>query len=116
MTTKGKTQEEIVCLQNIIKNIQSDKRYRISCKGLKFYVKSNARILFLLEELECGSTTSSIYLKELEKLQTEAFSKTIFSEIISQMFPEKVKNRLCQEIDRILQEQIRNILITTINR
>ena len=110
MTMNGKAQEEIVCLQNIVNNIQSNKRYRISCKGLKFYVKSNARILFLLEELECGSTTSSIYLKELEKLQTEAFSKTIFSEIISQMFPKKVKNRLCQEIDRILQEQIRNIL------
>ena len=107
MTTKGKTQEEIVCLQNIIKNIQSDKRYRISCKGLKFYVKSNARILFLLEELECGSTTSSIHQKELEKLQTEAFSKTTFVEIFSQMFPEKFKNSLCQEFDRILHGQLK---------
>lgn len=110
MTMKGKAPEEIVCLQNIVNSIRSDKRYCISCNGLEFYVKGNARILFLLEELKCGSTTSSIYQKELEKLQTEAFSETIFSEIITQMFPEKVKNRLCQEIDRILQEQIRNIL------
>ena len=110
MTTKGKAQEEIVCFQNIINNIRSDKRYHISCKGLEIYAKSNARILFLLDELECGSTTSSIYLKELEALQTKAFSETIFSEIISQMFPEKSKNSLYQEIDRILQERIKNVL------
>ena len=110
MTMNGKAQEEIVCLQNIVNNIQSNKRYRISCKGLKFYVKSNARILFLLEKLECGNTMSSIHQKELEKLQTEAFSKTTFVEIISQMFPEKSKNSLCQEIDRILQERIKNVL------